>query len=369
MELVWLELRDFRSHAALHFEPEPGINLLLGPNGSGKTGVLEAIGYLGSLRSFRRSPDASLVRSGSEGTVARGQFQGSGGVALIEVEAPLAGRRRVLLNGKTIPSAAAIRSRVTLVTFLPDDLDLVKRGPAYRREYLDDLAVQLWPTAVTEQQEYERALRQRNALLRRQGRDADPETLEVWDERLGRMGAIVIGRRLAAVGLLLHPVSRLYGELAGSEADVAWEYQAAGIGVVDAGQQVEFLEAGLRGALAEARPADLERRTTTVGPHRDEVVLLVEGRDARTRASQGEQRSIALGLRVAAYRVLREHRGIRPLLLLDDVFSELDAERSRRLVDHLPTGQVFVTSARPEDVPLTGTRWGVDAGEVRRLDR
>jgi len=182
VHLIWLELRDFRSYRVFSFRPEPGVNVLVGDNGSGKTSILEAIGYLASLASFRRSPDGALVRRGADAAIVRGEFSSGPTGALVEIETPVSGRRRVLLNGKGNRSRADVAGVVALVAFLPDDLDLVKRGPSYRREYVDDVAAQAWPTAAVEQTDYERVLRQRNALLRRDGRRADSETLDVLDE-------------------------------------------------------------------------------------------------------------------------------------------------------------------------------------------
>src|SRR5512137_1988875 len=170
MLLTWLQLRDFRCHEALEVAPGPGVNVLVGGNGAGKSSVLEAIGYLATLASFRRAPEASLVRAGAEAAVVRGEFTGEAGTVRVEVEIPSRGRHRVQIDGKRASGRAEVAARVALVAFLPDDLDLVKRGPTYRREFVDDLAVQLWPAAAVDQQEYERALRQRNTLLRRDGR-------------------------------------------------------------------------------------------------------------------------------------------------------------------------------------------------------
>jgi DNA replication and repair protein RecF len=355
MQLVWLEMRDCRSYGSLSFRPDPGVNVLVGPNGAGKTSILEAIGYLATLVSFRRSPERALVREGAEAAIVRAEFFTGVGGAVIEVEIPAVGGRKVLLNGKRAQSRADVARVVAVVTFLPDDLDLVKRGPAYRREYIDDVAAQAWPAVSTEQAEYERALRQRNALLRKEGRRTDEATLDVWDDRVSRLGAKVLERRLSVLELLAPEVSGLYGELGEGSERLSWRYSATG--------DTELVEP-LRRALSDARQDDLDRRTTTVGPHRDELAISIDGRDTRTRASQGEQRSIALGLRIAAFRVLLDRRGSPPVLLLDDVFSELDAGRSRRLVSHLPEAQVFVTSARAEEVPLVGARWRVDDGEV-----
>jgi DNA replication and repair protein RecF len=367
VRLAWIELTDFRSHVSLRVAPDPGVNVFVGDNGSGKTSLLEAVGYLAALTSFRRSPDASLVRQGAEEAVVRGAFVGATGETLVEVEIPAAGRRRVLLNGKRITGRAAVAATIALVAFLPDDLDLIKRGPAYRREYLDDLAAQLWPAAAVEQADYERVLRQRNALLRREGRHADPTTLDVLDERL--CGALLVtccARRLTTAELVAPSIESLYAELGEVPAQVRFTYAAAGVEELPGDVDAAALAAALAPALAAARRGDMERGATSVGPHRDDIELLLDDRDARTRASQGEQRSLALGLRLAAYRVISDRRATAPVLLLDDVFSELDPGRSARLVERLPGGQVFVTSARSEEVPLVGTRWRVDAGRVEQ---
>lgn len=365
MLLTWLQLRDFRCHQALEVAPGPGVNVFVGGNGAGKSSVLEAIGYLATLASFRRAPEASLVRVGAEAAVVRGEFAGEAGTVRVEVEIPSRGRHRVQVDGKRASGRAEVAERVALVAFLPDDLDLVKRGPAYRREFVDDLAVQLWPAAAMDQQEYERALRQRNTLLRRDGRRADRMTLEVWDERLAVLGQAVVRRRLQALEAVAGGVEHLCRRLGGGGEAFAWQYLGAGLGPVESGEAPEVLQARLAAAAAAAREEDLDRRTTTVGPHRDEVALLADGRDLRTRASQGEQRTVALSLRLAAFDLLAERRRSAPVLVLDDVFSELDGERRARLVERLPRGQVFISTAHGEDVPAGGLRWVVEPGKVQ----
>jgi DNA replication and repair protein RecF len=364
VRLAWLTLAGFRSHPDLRFEPDEGVNVLVGPNGSGKTSLLEAIGYLVTLSSFRRSPDASLVSQGIDSAVIRGSFIGSRTSVTVEVELSPDRRRRVLVNGKSTQSRADIAQSVALVAFLPDDLDLIKRGPALRREFLDDGAAQLWPAAASDQRDYERALRQRNALLRAHGREADPTTLDVWDDRVSRLGGSVLARRLSVIDAIAPLVSSVYRDLGADDEEIAWDYVSAGLGSLEVPGEAPDLAARLLEAMGGARRADMERRTTTVGPHRDEVVIGIGDRDARTRASQGEQRSVALAMRVAVHRVLSERRAEGPILLLDDVFSELDPDRSDRLVGQLPAGQVFVTSARSEEVPLMGKRWTVGHGRV-----
>jgi DNA replication and repair protein RecF len=363
MYLVWLELRDYRCYPSVRIEPARGVNVFIGDNGSGKTSLLEAVGYLASLKSFRRSPDGALVRHGAPAAVVRGEFAAGERSLRVEVEVPEEGRRRVLVNGKKPQSRAEVVSAVPLVAFLPDDLDLVKRGPAYRREYLDDLAASLWPGAAVEHQDFERSLRQRNTLLRKEGRDADRATLDVWDDRLASLGAAVMRRRLELLGRLTPMLSGLYADLGEQPEPLSMRYESAAFPGVEPTPAADLV-GRLAEALARARQADMERRVTTVGPHRDEVTFLVGERDARTRASQGEQRTVALGLRVASYELLQDLRDAAPVLVLDDVFSELDPGRSRRLVDKLPGGQIFVSSAREEEVPVTGMRWTVGDGAV-----
>ena len=364
MPLTWLQLRDFRCHPTLEFTPAPGVNLLLGGTGAGKSSVLEAIGFLATLSSFRRAPDAALVRVGQQAAVARGQFAGEGGAVQVEVEIPSRGRQRIRVDGKRAAGRGEVAARVALVAFLPDDLDLVKRGPAYRREYVDDLAVQLWPAAAGDQREYERALRQRNALLRREGRAVPAGSLSVWDERLAVLGAVLIRRRLDALREVVAGVQGLCRDLGGGSEQVGWSYLAAGAGEVDPAATEGALREGLAAAVSAARHEDLERRTTTVGPHRDEVALYLDRRDLRTRASQGEQRTVALALRLAAFDLLAERRRSAPVLVLDDVFSELDEARRARLVERLPRGQVFISTAHREDVPVGGVCWAVSVGSI-----
>jgi len=354
--LGWLELRDFRVHEELSFSPDAAVNLLVGDNGSGKTSVLEAIGYLATLRSFRRSPDAAMVRVGAEAAVVRGEFRGNVSTVKVEIENPAEGRRRVLLDGKAVRSRSEVAEHVDVVAFLPDDLDLVKRGPAYRREWMDDLAVMLWPRAASEQQDLERAVRQRNALLKKEGRRTDLPTLDVWDQRISALGGAVLRRRLEALDLARPHLASVHSRLAGQGEALSWEYRSSVEGVASTADDLEALMAA---ALAAVRPADMERRVTTVGPHRDDLELSLGGRDVRTRASQGEQRSVALGLRLLAATLSVDHRGVAPVVLLDDVFSELDPDRGRRLVELLPAGQVFITSAHPAEVPLGGAVWNV----------
>ncbi len=369
MHLEWLELDDFRSYQALRFEPDDGINVLIGQNGAGKTNVLEAVGYLSQLKSFRRTPDSALIRAGTERAVARGGFRDGGSTVDIAVEIPAAGRRQVLVNGKRPVRMSDVATTAPVVAFLPDDLDLVKRGPALRREYLDDLGAQLVPTIGADQREFEKTLRQRNTLLKQEGRDADRMTLDVWDARLADAGGRVLANRLRLLGRLCDRLSDAYRTVGGeNEGLLAPTYQSSWIEVDEIvsgmNPQHESLAERLLTAFEQRRPRDLEVRSTSAGPHRDDPGFVLQGRDVRLQASQGEQRSVALALRIGAYQLLNERHGRPPILLLDDVFSELDPQRADGVTALLPLGQVFVTSARDDEVPDMGRRWRVIGGAI-----
>ena len=364
MHLAWVEVRDFRSYGHLALEPDPGTNVFVGNNGAGKTNFLEAVGYLARLRSFRGAPDEALLASEEERAIIRGGFRRDAGELRVEIELPRHGRRVVLVNGKRPQRFTELKRQLHLVAFLPDDLDLVKRGPAYRRDYLDDLAEQLWPAAGAEQEEYAKALRQRNALLRQSGRDTDPVTLDVWDQRLAAGGAAVTRRRLELLAELGPVLEGAYHRVGGAAATIEWSYRSKWLEAPTDAAPPGVLETALGAALQESRRTDMERRVTTVGPHRDEPAFVLARRDARIQASQGEQRSLALGLRMAAYHLLHDHYGEPPLLILDDVFSELDAQRAAGVLDLLPAGQVFISTAREEEVPVSGGRWSVGDGTI-----
>ncbi|MEN8112826.1 MAG: DNA replication/repair protein RecF [Actinomycetota bacterium] len=361
MYLSWLELSDTRCYEMFRFEPEQGLNVLVGANGAGKTSILEAVAYLGLLKSFRGTPDDAVIRSGGERAVIRGEFTTASGSLRVEIEIPRIGRRRVLVNGKRPQRNRDVLAQVPVVAFQPDDLDLVKRGPGLRRGYLDDLAAQLWPQAGADQQDYERAVRQRNTLLKQEGRRADPVTLDVWDDRVATAGAAVFRSRARVIETLDAALGEAY-RLVGERGTLTWDYTTNWGATLDRGGDAEML----RGALEERRQRDLDQRITTAGPHRDNPGLVVDGRPARTMASQGEQRTVALALRVAAYRVLSTHRTTTPILLLDDVFSELDPAHAAGVMSLFDGGQVLVTTAREDEVPQTGRRWDVDGRSLIR---
>lgn len=366
MILSWLELQSYRSYAALDWLPDAGLNVLIGPNGAGKTNVLEAVAYLSSLKSFRGAPDTALIRTGESAAVVRGGFQHEAGELRIEVELPVTGRRRVLVNAKRPKRFGDVASSVPMVAFLPDDLDLVKRGPALRREYLDALGSQLAPTVGADLAEYDKVVRQRNRWLREEGHVPDPVVLASLDEQLATIGARVLANRLELVHRITPEIGSAYARIGGSgRLDMTYRMGWAEVeDATDVHRTVDEWRDTLRNGLERRRRRDLDQRTTTVGPHRDEPALRLDGRDVRVQASQGEQRSTALAMRLAAYTVLETRHRQTPILLLDDVLSELDGARAQAVIDLLPRGQVFVTSARDDEVPMAGRRWQVEEGKL-----
>jgi DNA replication and repair protein RecF len=273
----------------------------------------------------------------------------------------------VLVNHKPLPRSRDVLGTLRVTVFSPDDLRLVKGGPSERRMELDDLLVALAPRYDAARSDYERVLRHRNAWLKSWSRNDDPATLDVWDDQLTRAGAELVRGRLKLLERLEAPMAKAYADLAGAgAADVAGVYEPgwAPGEVLDA-SRLDDVAPLLAAALGDSRAADLERRISLVGPHRDDWRLTVESREARRYASQGEQRSLALAIRLAGHAVVAEVAGEPPVLLLDDVFSELDDTRSAGLVAHLPAGQALVTTAGqlPAGLPTERVVW-ITGGRV-----
>jgi DNA replication and repair protein RecF len=335
-----LELVDFRIFPAALVEPEAeGTTVITGPNGTGKTSVLEAFAYLGTRRSFRGAPPEAMVRTGVERAVVRAEIDNPDSPTLVEAEIVAGGRGRIRVNRKAARGRSELAAAAPCTIFSPEDLALISGGPKGRRELLDDTLGLLDPEGARAADEVDRVLRQRGALLRQSGGRASAEvvsTLDVWDQRLADAGKVLVSAREHLVGALGAVAATAYGRLAGSEDRT-----------VVAQRYVRSWEGDLLAALGASRTDDLRRGVNTVGPHRDDLRLDIDGREARTHASQGEQRSLALALRLAIHELVRARTPLVPTLLLDDVFSELDPARSRALIAELPSGQSILTTASP----------------------
>lgn len=382
-----LELHDFRSYAEAVVEFEPGSSVLIGPNGHGKTNLVEAIGYVATLGSHRVATEAPLVRFGTSRAIIRCAIVHDGRELLIELEITPGKANRARIGRAPATRPRDVLGALRLVLFAPEDLALVRGDPAERRRYLDDLLVQRQPRLAGVRADYERVLKQRNALLRsaylarkvasRRGRapegdgeaTTDLSTLDVWDLHLASHGADLVAARLELCAALGTHLAKSYDAVSAGrgEARLAYEAKSWHDGAT-ADLDRAAIEERLRAALTEARPSEVERGVTLVGPHRDDLTLTLGELPAKGYASHGESWSFALALRLASYELLRAE-GIEPVLVLDDVFAELDTGRRERLADLVAgAGQVLVTCAVPQDVPdaLRGGRYAVGDGTIER---
>lgn len=374
MHLTHVSLTDFRSWPQLDLELGPGGTALVGSNGQGKTNVIEALGYLATLGSHRVATDAPLVRAGAERAILRATVQREGRSTLIEVELNPGKANRARVNRAPAPRAREILGLLRTVLFAPEDLALVRGDPAERRRFLDDLLVALAPRLAGVRADYERVLKQRNALLKnaflaRRSGGGDMRTLEVWDTHLARTGAELLSARLVLVDRLRPLVHVAYEQVSGGRGQTGLEYRCSLGEAMPQAPDREVLAAALLSELARVRPQEVNRGLSLVGPHRDELVLTLGDLPVKGYASHGESWSVALALRLASYDLLRADGG-EPVLLLDDVFAELDVGRRERLAELISGAeQVLITAAVPHDVPeaLVGSRYDVHGGVVVRV--
>ncbi|MEV7010224.1 DNA replication/repair protein RecF [Streptosporangium sp. NPDC051022] len=401
MHVAHLSLTDFRSYDTVELGLEPGVTAFVGPNGQGKTNLVEALGYVATQSSHRVANDGPLVRHGAARAVVRSVVVREDRRALIELEINPGRANRARLNRAPVSRPRDVIGMLRTVLFAPEDLAMVKGDPSERRRYLDDLLVARTPRFAGVRADYDRVLKQRGALLRtaaqsrrggrsgRSGRRAENDsafaaagagdplsTLDVWDAHLARHGAELLAARLDLIEELRPRVAASYAALAPGSAPACLDYRGTlpvtePVGaepvVTETGR--EDLEKRLRAALLEVRGSELERGVTLVGPHRDDLFLGLGELPARGYASHGESWSFALALRLAAYDLLRADGGD-PVLILDDVFAELDSQRRRRLAEIVaPAEQVLITAAVAADVPgeLTGARFDVAEGKVNRV--
>ncbi|QFY05283.1 DNA replication/repair protein RecF [Nonomuraea phyllanthi] len=413
MHVAHLSLTDFRSYASVELGLEPGVTAFVGPNGQGKTNLVEALGYVATHSSHRVSSDAPLVRQGATRAIVRCAVHREDRRALVELEINPGRANRARLNRSPVSRARDVVGLLRTVLFAPEDLALSKGDPAERRRFLDDLLVARAPRFAGVRADYDRVLKQRGALLRtaaqarrgsRSARRAESDTafaaagagdvlstLEVWDAHLARHGAELLGARLELIEALRPLVAGSYAALAPGSAPATLAYRSTlstggdtdgdGPDGENPGERGssdtqtlstdlgKTLEERLRERLLEVRSAELERGVTLVGPHRDDLILGLGDLPARGYASHGESWSFALALRLAAYDLLRADGGD-PVLILDDVFAELDSQRRRRLAEIVaPAEQVLITAAVSDDVPpeLAGARFDVAEGSVSRV--
>ena len=401
MYVSHLSLRDFRSYEEADVELEPGVNAFVGPNGQGKTNLVEAVGYVATLSSHRVASDAALIRAGSSSAIIRTRVVRGERASTIELEIAAGKANRARINRAPASKVRDVVGILRTVVFAPEDLVLVKGDPDARRRFLDELTVLLTPRMSSVLGDYERVLRQRSALLksagaaRRARSEGDLRTLDVWDAKLAQLGAQIIGVRQRLDQALRPFVAAAYEEVSSGQGAAQVIYKSSLAGARDPDAHVpdpdersstEVLEAQLLEAMGRLRSKEIERGVCLVGPHRDDLVLQLGALPAKGYASHGESWSFALALRLASYRLLT--LGVsdpalaedlwmpesmddgEPVLILDDVFAELDSRRRRRLSEIVAGArQVLITAAVAEDVPaeLAGTRIDVLGGTVTRV--
>jgi DNA replication and repair protein RecF len=376
-----LQVSDFRSWEHADLELTPGANVLIGQNGQGKTNLIEAIGYTATLGSHRVAVDLPLIRHGCARAIVRTAIVNAGRELTVELEITAGKANRARVNRAPVPKMRDVLGILRTVLFAPEDLALVRGDPSERRRFLDDLLVLRAPRYAGVRADYDRVLRQRNALLkssghaRRAGSKGDIGTLDVWDGHLARYGAELLAARLDLVADLAGHVTAAYAGVAPESRPARIGYRS-GIaesfppeyGTPGTRADIEVLVDALLAAMAAARDNELERGVSLVGPHRDELELELADLAAKGYASHGESWSFALALRLGSYELLRAD-GNEPVLVLDDVFAELDRRRRQRLAEvAVNAEQVLVTAAVEEDVPdeLAGARYVVSNGEVSR---
>lgn len=332
-----LELTDFRNYARLELDLAEGVTAIIGANGQGKTSLTEALSYLATLKSFRGVPTEAMIRTGADAAIVRATIiHPDGREILVEAELSRVGRNKAQVNRQRLTKSRDLLGVVRTTVFSPEDLGLVKESPEVRRTFLDDALVAVSPKLDQLCGEVDRVLRQRNALLKQAGGRlaSDIETtLDVWDERFVECGTALGNERAQMVATIQPLVQRAYEDLAERNTPLELSYDP------------QWRRDGLAASLTAHRHDDVRRGTSTVGPHRDDVEMTLNGLPARTHASQGEQRTLALALRLAVHRLVTEVTAGPPVLILDDVLSELDPQRAAALLGHFPEGQVLITTA------------------------
>lgn len=366
MYIDHISLMDFRTYPLLNLPLNPGVTIFLGSNGVGKTNIVEAIDYTANLGSHRVSNDSPLVRVGAPRAFIRTRVVRASQQTITEFEIAPGKSNRVRINRASPVRAREALGIVSTVLFSPEDLQLIKGEPAYRRRFLDDLAVSLRPSVAAYRSDYERILRQRNTLLKSMRRGNTDEsalnTLRIWNEQLATTGAHLLQARLRVLAVVLPQIQRAYNELTDGSKNVTVSYESTIFPVISSTtlqqavlMSVKDLQETLLRGFAEKQSEELDRGVTLVGPHRDEVVLELGGIPARGFASHGETWSLALALRLGSWYVHRaddDSPGASPILILDDVFAELDSARRHRLGAIVAGAeQVLVTCAVATDIP------------------
>ena len=368
-----LSLTDLRSYKQVDCTLQRGVTTFVGSNGQGKTNLVEAIGYLATLGSHRVATDAPLVRTGATQGIIRCEVVNDERVIMIELAINPGAANKARINRSPVPKVRDVLGLLRTVLFAPEDLALVKGDPSERRRFIDDLLVQRTPRLAGTRSDYERTLKQRNALLKSSSiarRSASTEmlrTLEVWDEQLAAFGSELVAARISLLDDLINLGREKYSFISGDDETLFGMKYVSALGVdTPLLLDRESWKLAILDAIRNKRKEELDRGLTLIGPHRDDILLTLGQMPAKGYASHGESWSIALALRLASFDLLRSD-GVDPVLILDDVFAELDVSRRQRLAEQVSTAtQVLITAAVDMDIPesLQGVKFSVDAGTV-----
>ncbi len=360
MELKHLSLRNYRNYEKLSLPFYSGFNVIHGRNAQGKTNLIESIYLVCGLRPFSGAKNSELVRFGSEASLVKGEILAENGLNEVHITVRKEGRH-TRLNSKTIRSVSQHFGRFKVVLFLPSDIEIVKGGLQVRRNYLDSVISALSPAHIKQLRDYQKALIQRNHMLGSREK-VSSLSIELWDEQIAQKGAEIINRRIEMIKNFNHKLGEVYGEHGESDVSARINY---GFSFERGADIVE----SIRNALAKSFSADRKRGHTTVGPHRDRIGFLVNGKDASRFASQGQSKNLVLALKASEIKIFRNHSKINPILILDDITSELDTKRRSFLFNTLSKfpGQVFVTSTDKNEIPRRGEfhSYLVDSGRVK----
>ena len=377
---MWVQslgLTDLRSYKQVDCTLQRGVTTFVGRNGQGKTNLVEAIGYLATLGSHRVATDAPLVRTGATQGIIRCEVVNDERVIMIELAINPGAANKARINRSPVPKVRDVLGLLRTVLFAPEDLALVKGDPSERRRFLDDLLVQRTPRLAGTRSDYERTLKQRNALLKSSSiarRSASTEmlrTLEVWDEQLAAFGSELVAARISLLDDLINLGREKYSFISGDDETLFGMKYVSALGVdTPLLLDRESWKLAILDAIRNKRKEELDRGLTLIGPHRDDILLTLGQMPAKGYASHGESWSIALALRLASFDLLRAD-GVDPVLILDDVFAELDVSRRQRLAEQVSTAtQVLITAAVDMDIPdsLQGVKFSVNSGTVTLQD-
>lgn len=358
MKIRSVQLTDFRNYTAAEIVPCEGVTVFTGDNAQGKTNILEAVYLTCTGRSHRTNHDKEMIRSGADCARVRVNTEHADGRHDVEIILSNAERRRIKVAGNTVSKSGEMLGHVTGVLFSPEDLRTVRDGPAERRRFVDMELSQLRPAYYYALQRYNRALKQRGALLKEMAFGAfPPETLDMWDESLAESGALIMDMRRDFLSKINAAAAEIHESVAGDNEKMTVEYAPS----LETQETGAYLKKALLNALAAARGQDMRRMTTSVGPHRDDVRVQLNGMDARAYGSQGQVRTCALALKLSELEIMRRESGEAPVLMLDDVMSELDPGRRRMLIGRLKGVQTLVTCTDLSDLA------GADFGRIFRV--